>query len=54
MCLGANVANQNNLQYSLSIIGIANSIELFTGEVGKGGKMDVSQVEPDSLQDEEE
>ena len=32
-------AFQNNNTYALSIIGIANSVELFKGEVGKGGTM---------------
>ena len=31
----------NNSTYSLSIIGIANSVELFKGEIGKGGTMHV-------------
>ena len=35
---------EEKFDYTLSIIGIANSIELFAGEVGKGGAMAVSEI----------
>lgn len=44
-----------NQKFSLSIIGIANSVELFKGEVGKGGTMQVARQScADTSNDEQE